>query len=71
MLTGRLGDAHDLYHHPDLVAFSPSNIWPVDRSWATFTHFDLHGTKVAGPTTLIERLLNNPGLEALRLPWRP
>ncbi|MGW8332832.1 hypothetical protein ACWGLE_33630 [Streptomyces sp. NPDC055897] len=71
VLTGRLGDAHSLYHHPDLMAYSPSNIWPVDRSWVTFTHFDLHGTKVAGPTPLIEALLNSPGLEAVRLPWKP
>ncbi|GAA0402418.1 hypothetical protein [Streptomyces luteireticuli] len=71
VLTGRLGDAHDISYHPDLMAYSPSNIWPVDRSWVTFTHFDLHGTKVAGPTPLIEALLGHPGLEALRLPWKP
>lgn len=71
VLTGRLGDAHGLHHHPDLMAYSPSNVWPVDRSWVTFTHFDLHGTKVAGPTSLIDSLLDDPGLEALRLPWKP
>ncbi|WP_274917875.1 hypothetical protein [Streptomyces sp. WZ-12] len=71
VLTGRLGDARDLYHHPDLMAYSPSNIWPEDRTWVTYTHFDLHGTKVAGPTPLIEALFNAPGLEALRLPWKP
>ncbi|WP_258018023.1 hypothetical protein [Streptomyces noursei] len=71
VLTGRLGDAHDLYHHPDLRAYSPSNIWPADRTWVTYTHFDLHGTKVAGPTPLIEALLSAPELEALRLPWKP
>ncbi|WP_369359977.1 hypothetical protein [Streptomyces sp. cg2] len=71
VLTGRLGDARDLCHHPDLRAYSPSNIWPADRTWVTYTDFDLHGTKVAGPTPLIEALLNSPGLEALRLPWKP
>ncbi|MFJ2404165.1 hypothetical protein ACIOUE_23020 [Streptomyces xanthochromogenes] len=71
VFTGRLGDAHGLHHHPDLMAYSPSNIWPADRTWIAFTHFDLHGTKVAGPTALIEALLNAPGLEALRLPWKP
>ncbi|MEU6963477.1 hypothetical protein [Streptomyces chrestomyceticus] len=71
VLTGRLGDAHGLCHHPDLGASSPSNIWPVDRSWVTFTHYDLHGTKVAGPAPLVEALLADPVLEALRLPWAP
>ncbi|WP_050502836.1 hypothetical protein [Streptomyces monomycini] len=71
VLAGRLGDAYGLIHHPDLGAYSPSNVWPEDRSWVTFTHYDLHGTKVAGPTSLIEALLADPGLEALRLPWAP
>ncbi|GGX27191.1 hypothetical protein [Streptomyces noursei] len=71
VLTGRLGDAHDLYDHPDLRAYSPSNICPVDRTWVTCTDFDLHGTKAAGPTPLVEALVDSPGLEALRLPWKP
>ncbi|MFJ9779755.1 hypothetical protein ACIRSS_09240 [Amycolatopsis sp. NPDC101161] len=64
--AGHLGDAEALYDHPE-VGFSPSNLWPIDRSWCLATDYDLWGTKVAGPTTLIETLLNDPELEAVRL----
>ncbi|MET9297112.1 hypothetical protein [Streptomyces sp. NPDC003077] len=68
VLTGRLGDAHALadLEEPD---FSPSNFWPQDRSWAVWTDYDLWGTKVAGPSSLIDALVADPDLEAVRLPW--
>lgn len=64
--AGRLGDAEALYDHPE-VDFSPSNLWPVDRSRCLATDYDLWGTKVAGPTALIETLLSDPELEAVQL----
>ncbi|MFJ7219345.1 hypothetical protein [Amycolatopsis sp. NPDC098790] len=66
--AGRLGDAGILYDNPE-VGFSPSNLWAADRSWCLGTDYDLWGTKVAGPPDLIEALLSDPELEAVRLPW--
>jgi hypothetical protein len=68
ILAGRLGDAADLYDHPAMSS-CPSNLWARDRSWAVYCDWDLWGTKVAGPSSLIEAILADPELEALRLPW--
>ncbi|MFG2918871.1 hypothetical protein ACGF0D_39055 [Kitasatospora sp. NPDC048298] len=69
--AGRLGDAEILYDMPeaDLADFSPANLWAEDRSWVLCTDYDLWATKVAGPPALIEALLNDTGLEAVRLTW--
>ncbi len=53
----------------DLADFSPADLWAEDRSWVLCTDYDLWATKVAGPPALIEALLNDPGVEAVRLPW--
>ncbi|NJP77500.1 hypothetical protein HCK01_09210 [Streptomyces sp. AA8] len=68
VLSGRLGDAQALYDidEPD---FSPSNLWPEDRSWIVYTDYDLWGTKVVGPTALIDALVGDTEIEAVRLPW--
>jgi len=42
---------------------SPSNIWPVDRSWFLWTDADLEGTKVSGSTTLVTRVREKRELE--------
>ncbi|GAA3985612.1 hypothetical protein GCM10023085_79740 [Actinomadura viridis] len=68
VLSGRLGDAADLYDHP-AVSSCPSNLWAADRSWVVYCDWDLWGTKVVGPVSLIESILADPELEALRLPW--
>lgn len=68
--AGRLGDAELLYNNPE-VEFSPSNLWTEDRSWVLCTDYDLWATKVAGPTSLVEALLNDIEIEAVRLPWAP
>ncbi|GHF46068.1 hypothetical protein GCM10010218_29130 [Streptomyces mashuensis] len=68
VLAGRLGDAFALYDHPGHRS-SPSNLWPEDRSWVTYTDWDLWGTKVAGPAALIGALLGDHFIEAVRLPW--
>ncbi|MFI6170437.1 hypothetical protein ACIBCN_26895 [Nocardia sp. NPDC051052] len=67
-VSGPLGDAADLYDHPSGHG-SPSNMWAADRSWITWSDWDLCGTKVAGPTELTEALRAAPDLEAVRLPW--
>ncbi|MFJ1865611.1 hypothetical protein ACIOD1_13355 [Streptomyces sp. NPDC088097] len=68
VLRGRLGDAKALYDHPD-TNFSPSNLWAEDRSWVFCTDYDLWATKVAGPAPLVEALLDDSEIEAVRLPW--
>ncbi|MFI8293695.1 hypothetical protein ACIGBL_31625 [Streptomyces sp. NPDC085614] len=66
--AGRLGDAGMLYDNPE-ADFSPSNLWAEDHSWSLCTDYDLWATKVAGPSALIEALLNDAEIEAVRLPW--
>lgn len=65
--AGRLGDAEILYDHSE-ADFSPSNLWAEDRSWCLCTDYDLWATKVAGPPALIEALLGDAEIEAIRLP---
>ncbi|MCX4546598.1 hypothetical protein [Streptomyces sp. NBC_01565] len=66
--SGRLGDAHALFDNPDIL-YTPSNLWAADRSWVVFTDYDLWGTKVCGARPLVEALLADTELEAVRLPW--
>ncbi|WP_415948255.1 hypothetical protein [Streptomyces sp. KLOTTS4A1] len=66
--SGCLGDALPLFDHPDIL-YTPSNLWAADRSWAVCTDYDLWGTKVCGPRPLVEALLGDLELEAVRLPW--
>lgn len=66
--AGRLGDAGLLYDDPE-VSFSPSNLWAADGSWVLCTDYDLWATKVAGPAPLVEALLGDEEIEAVRLPW--
>ena len=68
--AGRLGDAQVLYDNPE-VDFSPSNLWAEDRSWVICTDYDLWATKVAGPASLVEALVKDTEIEAVRLPWAP
>ncbi|MFF8731323.1 hypothetical protein ACF073_33295 [Streptomyces sp. NPDC015171] len=66
--AGRLGDAALLYDNPE-VRFSPSNLWAEDRSWVLCTDYDLWASKLSGPAPLVEALLRDPEIEAVRLPW--
>ncbi|MEV8096883.1 hypothetical protein [Kitasatospora sp. NPDC085879] len=66
--AGRLGDTAMLYDNPE-ADFSPSNLWAEDRSWVLCTDYDLWATKVTGAPALIEALLNDSEIEAVRLPW--
>ncbi|MEU5666218.1 hypothetical protein [Streptomyces longwoodensis] len=66
--AGRLGDAEILYDRSE-ADFSPSNLWADDRSWILCTDYDLWATKIAGPPALVDALLNDSEIEAVRLPW--
>ncbi|MER7732889.1 hypothetical protein ABTX80_18585 [Streptomyces erythrochromogenes] len=66
--AARLADAKVLYDHPDEDFWSPSNLWAQDRSWVLCTDYDLWATKVAGPAPLVEALLGDGEIEAVRLP---
>lgn len=44
---------------------TPSNLWPIDRSWMMFTDWDLWGTKVSGPRKLVDALDSAPDLECI------
>jgi hypothetical protein len=68
VLTGRLGDAPHLYDHP-FGTGSPANLWSSDRSWVTWSDWDLWGTKVSGTALLVDAILGDRQLEAMRLPW--
>lgn len=49
--------------------YSPSNFWPVDRSWFVYTDYDLWGTEVSGGEELIAAIENSPALETVRWTW--
>lgn len=68
MRAGRLGDAEILYDQSE-ADFSPSNLWAEDRSWVLCTDYDPWATKVVGSPALINALLNDTDIEAVRLPW--
>ncbi|MCX5380106.1 hypothetical protein [Streptomyces sp. NBC_00091] len=68
--AGRLGDAKALYDYPE-ADFSPSNLWAEDHSWVVCSDYDLWASKVAGPAPLVEALLADTELEAVRMPPAP
>ncbi|KXO88887.1 hypothetical protein [Tsukamurella pseudospumae] len=49
--------------------YSPSNFWPVDRSWLVYTDYDLMGTEVSGSAELIAAVERSPALETIRWAW--
>lgn len=48
---------------------TPSNVWPVDRSWLVYTDWDLWATKVSGSQQLIDELSHDETLETIH--WEP
>ena len=63
---------------PELIAergglypSSPSNFWPMDRSWFVWTDWDLQGTKVSGTHALIESLAASAELDTTSWPFLP
>ena len=47
---------------------TPSNFWPIERSWFVYSNWDLWVTKVSGPTTLIAALEADAELETITWP---
>jgi hypothetical protein len=45
--------------------FTPSNFWPLDRSWFVYTDYDLSATRVSGSADLVAFLRAHPDLEVL------
>lgn len=65
VVEARLGDVAALVDPGAGRHGTPSNFWPVDRSWMVFTDWDLWGTKVSGSTALIEALRSAPAVECI------
>lgn len=53
------------------LGYTPSNFWPVDRSWFVYTDYDLLATKVSGSRSLIDALKSNADLESIDWPSPP
>jgi hypothetical protein len=78
--SGRVDDRQDgllVYRGtlPEVLALyddgqvgGPSNLWAADRSWFTYTHWDLWGTKVSGGDELVGTLFVDGELEVVELP---
>jgi hypothetical protein len=45
---------------------TPSNIWPADRSWFVYTDYDLWTTRVCGSASLIDVVMEDGALDAVR-----
>ena len=55
------------WHHAPWSPQSPSIIWPADRAWVVVSEIDFDSTVIAGSHSLINDLVADPGIEALRL----
>jgi|SRR5690625_1756894 len=64
--AGELGDVPALVESRDGTRFTPSNIWPADRSWLVYTDFDLLATRVSGSAELIDALCADTRLDTVR-----
>lgn len=67
--VGPLGSLPELFQvHGGPYSATPSNVWPVDRSWFVWTDWDLSGTRVSGSAALMNRLEAHPDLETVCWP---
>jgi len=61
---GRLGDLPTLLDREDQDYYNtPTNWWPVDRSWFVMTDADLQGTKISGSHGLVDAVRRDLHLE--------
>ncbi|RFA06568.1 hypothetical protein B7R21_19560 [Subtercola boreus] len=68
--SGSLNDLQQLVRTETGHA-TPSNIWPIDRTWFIYTDWDLLATKISGPVELINAIEASPELETIRWPVKP
>jgi len=61
------GALKELVELDDDRGFTPSNVWPDDKSWFVYTDSDLWATKVSGSVDLINRLSADTELETVAL----
>ncbi len=66
--SGSVSGLRELIDPAESRIGTPSNVWPRDRSWFVYTDWDLWGTKVSGPRSLIRALVEDETLETLRWP---
>ena len=68
LFRGTLGSAREHYDH-ELVGRggAPNNIWPEDRSWLTYSDYDLWGTRITGSARLIAALHADRQLDTIDL----
>jgi hypothetical protein len=64
--AGKLEDLAELYE-AERTFGAPTNLWPNDRSWLTYTDADLWGTKVSGSGALTKCVLDDDEIEAVTL----
>ncbi|MFN8020506.1 MAG: hypothetical protein U0Q03_03155 [Acidimicrobiales bacterium] len=50
------------------IAATPSNWWPIDRSWFVYTDYDLWGTKFSGDVSMVASLADVADLETIIWP---
>jgi hypothetical protein len=67
MFRCELGELPDLYDETEASQGTPNNIWPDDRSWFTYTDFDLWATRVSGDHDLVRRLLADAQIETVSI----
>jgi hypothetical protein len=65
VLAGPLGSVPNLVQDGSRFRSTPSNIWPMDRSWFVWTDWDLWGTKVSGSQELIAAINAESELETI------
>lgn len=61
----RLGDLEQILSPRGPYDFTPSNLWPADRSWLVWTDYDLWASHVSGPRDLIDAVRRHPHLDTL------
>jgi len=63
-----LGEVADLIEPDTGRVGSPSNWWPVDKTWMVYTDWDLWATRVSGPRQLIDDIISDDQLETIDWP---
>ncbi|WP_432562090.1 hypothetical protein [Kineococcus sp. SYSU DK003] len=68
LYRGHLGELPPLLPPHGRYRFTPSNLWPADRSWMVWTDYDLWASRISGPPDLIDAVEHHPDLDTLTWP---